>query len=219
MTTDTSAEGRVGSRWAGIARLVMALVLLAAGLWATGAIGLWYGLDNVFVSGARLRHPSAVHLPAVVAGLVLVAGIVTLVLRRRFRGAPGLLGLGAVVVVGVIAAALAVSAYPPIVDAKVTSIDPDTRAMRWSTDVPLTRVSGVSHLAEGEITLWGTYTGHGCSDEPRHVTLDPATGEVLRVDRHPSSDRPPGVTPASDPTLEGHGLAAQAGSLPFICLD
>lgn len=219
MAIETSAEGQVENRWVRWARVLLALVILVAGLWAVGLIAYWYGADDVFVGGAHLKDPSAARLPAFVAGLVLVGGVVALVARRRFRGASGLVCLGALAVVGVIAADLAVSAYPPIGEATVASVDPDTRTMRWSTDVPLTRVDGVSYLADDEITLWGTFTDHGCTDQPRYVTLDLATGEVVRVDRHPSSDLPPGVTPARDPTLAGHDLVSERGELPFICLD
>ena len=218
MTTDTSAEGRVGSRWAGIARTTLAIGILAAGLWAVVLIALWYGADNLFVSGARLKDPSAVRLPAFVAGCVLVGGVVLLVMRRRFRGAAGLVGLGCLTAVGVAAAGLAVSAYPPIVAAKVISVDPDTRYLQWTARVPLTQVDGVLTDTDGRITVYGTSMEHGCASTFALVTLDRSTGRVIEVVRSESVQGLSAVSVA-DRTLEAHGLISERGEAPYICLN
>jgi hypothetical protein len=219
VTIETSAEERVESpsmRWA---RIVLALVLLSAGLWAVGLIAWWYGADNVFVGGAHLKDPSAVRLPAFVAALVLVGGFTSLLMRRHFRGAAGLLGLGVLVVVGVIAADLAVTAYPRVVDARVLSIDPDTRYIDWSVAVPLYLVSGVVSATDTTITVDGTAMDHGCRDSHRGVTLDRATGRVIEVVDLPGSY--PGATSpvgGAEP-LSAYGLVSEAGEIPTICLN
>jgi hypothetical protein len=216
---ETSAEGQVENRWVRWARVVLALVILGAGLWAVGLIAYWYGADDVFVGGAHLKDPSAVRLPAFVAVLVAVGGVVALVARRHFRGAAGLLGLGALVVVGVIAADLAVTAYPRVVDARVLSIDPDTRYMDWSVSVPLYLVSGVVSATDTTITVDGTAMDHGCRDFHRGVTLDRATGRVMEVVDLPGSY--PGATSpvgGAEP-LSAYGLVSEAGEIPTICLN
>ena len=68
-----------------------------------------------------------------------------------------------------------------------SSIDPTTRYLQWSSDVPLTRVDGVLADGDDRITvLRHLHRSRLLHAAFRRVTLDRTTGEVLEVIRSES---------------------------------
>lgn len=217
MTTQTSAEGRVEGRWVGVVGTILALVIVLAGLWAVALIAYWYGADDVFVGGAHLRDPAAARLPAVVAGAVLLTGVVVLVLRRRLRATAALLGLVCLTVVGVVAAALAVAGYPSATHARLISHgNPADGSTGWSTVLPLTIVTELTDAGDGTITVIGSAMDHGCDGRYLAVTIQEADGRVVEV--APSSSPHYLGTGHIDPDVPAaRGLVVDQGVSQVTC--